>query len=322
MSKVLVIGATGYIGQAVCLSLLRSGNYTVYGLARTEAKAKALEALEIIPVLGSTSETRGFTDLIHKDHIDVVVDASGANQEGVAIVKVLQQAGAERLATAKKHNVQSPKLGFVYISGMWVHGSTLAPVNDLDPVCTPNAIAQPPIAVAWRGELEQQMLTTSDVLNVLIVRPAFVYGGKADIWGMLFGPILGATYGGASVAKVPAEVDSMPGLVHLDDLASGVHAAVDKLPLIVGTGVYPIFDLISSCESMKLIVEAAAKVIGFKGSVEFVGDGGNPFAKAVSTSVNGSSARARTLLGWEPKRVGMVRGIEVYARAWMAHQKA
>ena len=64
MSKVLVIGATGYIGRAVALSLLRSGYYTVYGLARNSEKAALLTSLEIIPVIGDVSNSAEYLSLI------------------------------------------------------------------------------------------------------------------------------------------------------------------------------------------------------------------------------------------------------------------
>jgi nucleoside-diphosphate-sugar epimerase len=38
MPRILIVGATGYIGQALALDLLRSGNYEVYGIARSEVK--------------------------------------------------------------------------------------------------------------------------------------------------------------------------------------------------------------------------------------------------------------------------------------------
>ena len=38
MPTVLVLGATGYLGLPFAQSLLRSGSYTVYGLARSPEK--------------------------------------------------------------------------------------------------------------------------------------------------------------------------------------------------------------------------------------------------------------------------------------------
>ena len=42
MPTVLVLGATGYLGLPFAQLLLRSGNYTVYGLARSPEKGKSL----------------------------------------------------------------------------------------------------------------------------------------------------------------------------------------------------------------------------------------------------------------------------------------
>ncbi|OCL05739.1 NAD(P)-binding protein, partial [Glonium stellatum] len=72
MSKVLIIGATGYIGRALALALLRTGNHTVYGLARTPRKAADLASLEIIPVLGSVADPAAYLALIATAHIDTV----------------------------------------------------------------------------------------------------------------------------------------------------------------------------------------------------------------------------------------------------------
>ncbi|MCJ1384094.1 hypothetical protein MMC17_007210 [Xylographa soralifera] len=321
MSKVLILGATGYIGQALALSLLRSGLFTVYGLARSASKARSLSALEIIPVLGSASDSAGYVSLIASAHIDIVVDAAGANRESAQILADVKRAGAERLAAAAAQGVRSPKLGFIYTSGMWVHGSSMEAVNDLDPVGVAAARTQPPPLVAWRPRMEQDVLGAADVLDTMVVRPALLYGGAGAIWSSLLGPLQASVQSRAAVARVPAEADSMPALIHVEDVARGLRAAVEKLPLLAGTGVYPVFDLVTSQESMRLLLEEAAKVLGFDGKVELVGAQGDAFAEAMSVSLNGSGARARMLLGWEPRRVGMLKGVDVFVKAWLAAQE-
>jgi len=316
MPKILIIGATGYIGQALALSLMRSGGHTVYGLARSAEKAKSLEALEIIPVKGSVSDSTNYLDLIRSANIDIVVDAAGANMESKKILDDLLRVGAERLDAAHRAGIKTAKLGFIYTSGTWVHGSSTEPINDLTPVGVAFAPTQPPKLVAWRPPLEQEILAASDILNVVIMRAALVYGGAGSIWTGLFSPLLEAAKAGASAVSVKAEPDSMPGLIHVDDVASALHAAVDKLPLISGTGVYPVFDLITSQESMRVVLETAAKALGFHGRVNMAGVEDDVFAEAMSTSLNGSSSRAIQLLGWQPKRFGFVQRIDLYARAW------
>lgn len=58
---VLVIGANGYLGSAVCRAFLRSAGsspffFRVYGLVRRDSAAQSLAADEIIPIVGSLSD--------------------------------------------------------------------------------------------------------------------------------------------------------------------------------------------------------------------------------------------------------------------------
>jgi len=75
MVNVLVVGATGYIGRNLSQSLVRSGNHRVYGLARTEEKAKELVAEEVIPVRGSISDNAVLEEAIENFRISVVCDS-------------------------------------------------------------------------------------------------------------------------------------------------------------------------------------------------------------------------------------------------------
>jgi hypothetical protein len=57
----------------------------------------------------------------------------------------------------------------------------------------------------------------------------------------------------------------MCGLVHVDNVVTGIHLAIEKLELISGTSVYPSFDLTTSYENMGLLLISAAKEMGFRG---------------------------------------------------------
>jgi hypothetical protein len=79
------------------------------------------------------------------------------------------------------------------------------------------------------------------------------------------------------------------------------------------------FDLVTGQESVRDILVSGAREMGLAGTVGLEGSGEGLFAKAMSTSSNGSGARAKTLLGWEPKRVGLCQSMDVFAvKAWMA----
>jgi nucleoside-diphosphate-sugar epimerase len=320
MPNILIVGATGYVGQVLAGSLTRSGQHIVYGVTRTPEKAALLSRLEVIPVIGSISDSASLTNLINTARIDVVVDVSGANAESKVLLEVLSKAGAARLAAAKAAGFKAPKLGFIYTSGTWVHGSSNKPVNDLMPVGSASSPTPPAKLTAWRAVLEQEILVASDVLDTMIVRPALIYGRASTIWSELFESLAQGAASNAKSVSLTAQLDSRLGLVHVDDVASGLQAAIEKLPLLSGTGVYPVFDLVTSQESMRDILDAAANTLGYRGELQLVGTEGNLFMEAMSTSFNGSSARAIQLLGWKPARYGFVQGMNVYAQAWLMAQ--
>ena len=316
MPRILILGATGHIGSALASSLLRA-DHRVYGLARTPAKANQLARLENIPVLGSAHDSDAYIQLIQTAHIDVVVDCAGANQESKKILLDVEKAGKERLKEG------GAKLGFVYTSGTWVHGSSHERCSDLDPVGTEHAKVQPPRLVAWRPQMERDVLDARSVLDTIIVRPALVYGRDHPIWKSFFGPVVEAAKSGKdATVKVPFEPSTRQGLVHVDDAAEGLRCAVEKLSLISGTGVYPVFDLTASLESMGDIFNQFGKAVGLDGRIEPVKpDEDDILAEAFQTSFNGDSSRAEQLLGWVPKKRGFVSGMDVFAQAFMAAQE-
>ena len=172
--------------------------------------------------------------------------------------------------------------------------------------------------------MERDVLAARDVLDTVVVRSALVYGRESAIWGGVFGPVLEAAKKQKEeevvVVQVHLEPTSRPGLVHVDDVAQGLRCAVERLPLISGTGVHPVFDLTTSQESMSDIVSAFSEAVGLKGTVELVKpDEEDLYAEAMGTTRSGDSSRAEQLLGWVPRRrEGLVAGMDVYAGAFVA----
>ncbi|GFF41927.1 hypothetical protein IFM58399_06438 [Aspergillus lentulus] len=320
MSKILILGATGYLGKHVAHRLVQSGQHTVYGVARSQEKAAQLARQEIIPVLCSNpvEVPEAYLSVIRSESIDIIVDVSGANQDTYSFLHNAILIGQERQKEYGRHGVKGPKLGFIYCSGTWVHGSSSQAVNDLSVVDL--APSPAPELVAWRRDLEKQILNAADVLDVMILRPALIYGRELTIWSSFVTPLLNAARTGETTSiEIPLEADARPGLVHVDDVARAFQCATAKLPCVSGTGVYPVFDLVTSQEGMREIFESMSVCWGFKGTVTLKGAGEDKFAKAMSTTFRGSSARAEQLLGWRPRRLGgFVKDMNVYAAAFAA----
>ncbi|KAF5010293.1 hypothetical protein FDECE_3543 [Fusarium decemcellulare] len=320
MPKVLILGATGYLGKRLADALVRSGQHRVYGIARNEAKASSLALVEVTPIIcpDPVGEPKPYFDAIREHHIDVVVDVAGANHDSAKFLDHARHIGQERLDSYKSAGLHTgPKLGFIYCSGTWVHGSSEKSVNDLDIVGS-SAVTPPPALVAWRTDLENSILAASDFLDVAILRPALIYGRESTIWTPFILPLLQAARSeSTSSIQIPLRAASRPGLIHVDDVATGFQCAIEKLSLINGSSTYPVFDLVTSQEHMRDIFDALAWNLGFRGEFELVGSGDNLFAEAMSTTMRGSSDRAKQLLGWEPKRLnGFVQDMDVYAAAF------
>ncbi|KAF5721665.1 hypothetical protein FGLOB1_114 [Fusarium globosum] len=320
MPKVLIIGATGYLGSRLCNVLVNTGQHRVYGIARNEAKAKYLAAAEVTPIIcpDSINKPDAYLNAIRNFNIDIVVDVSGANQESAKFLADVKAIGQERMNKAKSAGLtHTPKLGFIYCSGTWVHGSSDKLVNDLD-IVGPEATTPPAPLVAWRVAHENAVLAASDVLDVAVLRPALIYGGESTIWTTFMLPLLQASRDGSSdTIQIPLSFNSRPGLVHVSDVATGFQKAVEKLSLINRSSVYPVFDLVTSQESMSDIFVILASHWGFKGRCELVGPGDDLFAEAMGTSLRGSSDRAKQLLGWAPTRLnGFIGDMDIYADAF------
>lgn len=320
MPNVLILGATGYLGLALGQSLLRSGNYAVWGLARSQDKAKVLTANEITAVVGDVSDSAILTKIIASADIDIVVDATSAYEQAATILKTVVSAAKTRQAALAKENAVGPKLGFVYTSGSWVHGSPAGRVSDLSAVGNSLAKGSPATVVGWRPGHEQAILAARDTLDVAILRPAAIYGRASWVWSTWWGRVLAAKkHGSSDTIQVPADRTARTGTIHVDDVVSGFHAAIDRLDGRLGP--WPVFELLSETFSVVEIMEATKAALGVKAPLHYAGSQGNPFLEALSLVANIDGSRARIVLGWEAKRKDFLQNLPVYIKAWESTQE-
>ncbi|KAL3474743.1 hypothetical protein BJX99DRAFT_231231 [Aspergillus californicus] len=319
MPNVLILGGSGYIGLALAQSLVSSGNYTVWGSARTPEKATLLLQNEITPIEADITDPNTLSAAIIANRIDIVVDATSAHHQGGAILDGVKRAAVTRSSDLAEEGIVGPKIGFIYCSGTWIHGSPSVLASDLSPVASALATDKPVRIVAgWRAAQEQAILASRDVLEVAIIRPGLIYGRGSWIWSPWWRPILAAKQRGSTdVIRVPAEITARPSTVHVTDVAAGLHAAVDR---IHGLGTWPVFDLVAETVGVRDIVEAAKSGLGVTGAVEYTGTQGDVMLEAMSAVGNSEAGRARAVLGWYPKRLEFVLNMPVYIRAWEAAQ--
>lgn len=312
MVNVLIISAAGPVSHTLCSTLVHSGRHRVYGLAETAETASYFVNLGVFPILGDLFNGARLREAMEAHPINVVVGVVGAPTFPLhALFKELKRLGKARLAESSEAGKRTEKIGFIYCSGIGVARDSPKPINNELP--PPYALEPPSQQISWLPEFEKDVVHASDVLDVMVVRSALIFGCAHPTWSRFFQPINKAIRSGAKTVYLPAEPDSHPGLVHALDVASGLHAAIEKLAFVATHQMYPVFDLVTSQESMRDILESAAKALGFKGKVVLDGSGHDRVAREMCMSPTRSSAWAIAVLGWQPKKIGFVRGMDVYA---------
>ncbi|KAL4747589.1 hypothetical protein BDW72DRAFT_182419 [Aspergillus terricola var. indicus] len=322
MPNILILGGSGYIGLALSQSLVRSGNYTVWGTARTPEKARLLLQNEITPTTDKdVTDPVTLSNIVLENDIDIVADITSAYEQASHILQGVIRAATARRDALADENLVGPKLGFVYCSGSWVYGSPSERVSDLSPVgsvCLSKGKAA--TAVAWRPAHEQAVLAARDILDVAILRPSTIYGRGSWDWNTWWSGILKAKKDNndSDPIQIPAYITTRTGIVHVDDVAAGFHEAIDRID--GGLGGWPVFDLVAETVGIQEIIEGVKAALGVAAEAEYTGTHGDVFLEAMGLVSKNDAARARTVLEWEPKRKDFVLNLPVFVRAWEAAQ--
>jgi nucleoside-diphosphate-sugar epimerase len=198
--KVLLTGATGYVGSAVAAALLGAG-HEVTGLARHPEKAALLVGRGLQFVRGDLTNTVLLSDLA-KEH-DTIVHAGAATGSEAGLIDA--RAVDALLAGARAGRARR----FVYTSSAWVLGaSRLGPADEGSPVSPHPLVAHRPAVERRVREASKHGMATQ------VIRPGIVYGGKDGILAMWWSAALQE-----KLVRVVGDGDNHWPLVHLEDLA-------------------------------------------------------------------------------------------------------
>lgn len=303
--RILVTGATGYIGFAVAAALRRAG-HDVFGLHRAPEAARRLEKAEIRPVRGD---------------LETLERAEGVARECGVLVHAASSAGADRVALDRRavDLFASWALSarttatIVYTSGVWVYGTTgKALADESTPV-------RPPELVAWRPDHERAVLAAAGPrVRAIVLRPGCVYGGSGGLTGLFFD---GATKDGAP--RIVGDGANRWTLVHVEDLADLYVRAVERAP--EPGGVFNAVD--RSRETVLEMARAAALAAGASGDVrttplEDARKRLGPYADCLAIDQRVDGGKAERLLGWRPRARGFRDDAALYFAAWRAARPA
>lgn len=278
--KVFVTGATGYIGKAVCKELKDQG-HEVIGLTHNSRHRDILEELGVQAVVADLKSTEQWKNYLKEVNAAIHLAQDRDDPAGVdtAVIDTIIDAFN---GTPKR---------FVYTSGLWVLGNTgPGEVTESDPT-------NPIPMVAWRADNEKRLITAERTksLNVVIVRPAIVYGEGGGLPAML---ARSAYEDGA--ARFIGNGDNLWPMVELHDLANLYVLALTKGE---AGEIYHGADE-DQRYTVRELAQAASIGAGRDGKTKSwpVAEARKelgPLVDALTLSQNISGAKAGRFLGWE-----------------------
>jgi len=300
--RVLVTGASGYIGQAVAEAFRRKGHW-VAGMVRAESKRRALEAREIRAFVADLKTPASYLQFAKESDVWVHCASEGGG-ESEALDRLTVQ-------TLLELSRQSPRVRqFLYTSGVWHYGNTGAQlVNE-------SVAMEPSSFLTWRQDHEKAILEASDgKLRGIIIRPGCVYGGRGGLTASWFES---ARKKGA--AQIVGGGQNRWATIHVEDLARlYVRAAESRL-----SG-----ELFNATDRSRFTVqemaEAASRAAETGGRVSFL-----PaeearktlglFADGLLLDQHIDSSKAVQVLKWQPRFGGFTENAASYFQSWRASQ--
>ncbi len=293
-SRIFVTGATGYLGSAITARLVRTGA-EVFGLARSDDKARAIEALGARPVPGTLESPAEWIGQLK--NCDAVVhaasDSANAAEQDQRVLDAVRECALDGRVRR-----------LLYTSGVWVYGPSAGVVLD------ETSPRRPLELVSWRTAHEEIAFDlSSHEVQTVVLQPGMVYGEHRGILGMWFDEARRkktVTCWGDGSQHWP--------MVHRDDLAEAYALALEH----GRTGErYILAD--ESHHTVKDMADAVAAATGAKVQ-PFPADplkaAMGLFGSALLNDLQVSAAKARRELGWVPRHTSFVAEAPALWREW------
>lgn len=297
--KILVTGATGYVGSAIA-EKLREHGHQVIGSARSEIAAEKLRARGIEVVRADMNSPESFASAARLS--DGVIHA--AFNEGYDFLKAVE--AEQQTIRILINTLADSAKALIYTSGTAVLGDTGDRVFDEE---TPITLESPGPddegnkslkALGLRLETEREVLQAKGVRGI-VIRPPNIYGRSN---GKSLFPVLKTA--GEKLGAVPYAAgtgDHLWSFVHLDDLTDLYLLALEK-----GNGGQLFHAGAESGLRTKDISEALSRGAGLRGKtieleISALGEALSipPLAPYWASNSQSSSEKAKKILGWHPK---------------------
>lgn len=296
MMRILVTGASGYIGSAVC-ELLRRQGHQVTALVRTPEKKTAAEGLGYEAIVADLCDLPSLRNAATR--ADGVVHAAMASGEhSGSIDRAAVEALLDGLAGTGKP--------LLYTSGVWVYGDTQGRVAG------EVSMLRPAPLVAWRPAVEEVVLASKarDVAG-MVLRPGIVFGRGAGFVGAMFQQARAE-----GRVSIPGNGENHWSSIHVDDLAELYVRAITEPAageLFVACGGMP--------QPLGKIALAVTKACGIEGKVERLAleqarERFGPAADCMAMDQKVASTKAVRFFGWTVRRPSIFE--EIFRGSYLA----
>jgi nucleoside-diphosphate-sugar epimerase len=286
--RVLVTGASGFIGGALCGELLRRG-HEVTALVRRPGS----EPVGTRPAAGDLSDGPRLAETLLGEQPDCVIHLAAeiASQRNGQRVHEVNVAGTQRLldaclAVAAADPAAGPRIVFSSTVVTGEAGGALLTEGEPLPVRTPYG----------RSKQEGERMILQSGLPAVVIRPSHVYGP-------------GGWYAGELVARlrqpgrfaVIGRGENLWDVVHVDDVVAALLLAVESAPAasiyhVVDDQPITFYDFMAlTAEALgvgppRRILAALARAVAGSNAVD-----------AVVRSARSANAKIKRELGWQPR---------------------
>lgn len=288
--KILITGATGYIGSAVAAALADAG-HEVLALVRSDDTEATVRGHGWSPVRGDLRDPGRLRELAAS--AEAVIHAANTGGEEAAEI---DEAAAKAFLAA----LEGSGKPFLYTSGVWVLGDTHGTIVD-----ERARLNEPAALSSWRRELEPEITRAAGRgVHSVVIRPGVVYGRGGGLPGML------------ARGELPVVGDGRQRwpLVHVDDLADLYLRALEA----------PAGSILHGTDGWAAMVELA--IAGRVGAgagtdverldLDSAREKLGAFADALALDQRVAADRTRELTGWRPAAMPAIEELIVgsYAR--------